>query len=321
MNIDIVTPAPPGSQHGNRGTALRWADTLQRLGHSVSVRERFDQGDADMMVALHARRSADSIRAFCELHPARPLIVALTGTDLYGDVPSGDAKALESLERANRLIVLHALPTGGLPDSVLDKVRVVHQSLAPQPRRVNSSARRCDICVVGHLRPVKDPFRTAEATVDLPASSRISVFHLGGALSAEMERAARQHESNNPQYRWLGELSHRETLDRMADCQLMVISSVMEGGPTVLTEALAMQLPVLASKIPGHVGMLGGDYPGYFPVGDTGALRTLLLKAEADDAFYASLVAGIRGKAHLADPAREMEAWRELLDEFDEFQR
>ncbi len=95
MNIDIVTPAPPGSQHGNRATALRWADTLQRLGHSVSVRECFDQGDADMMVALHARRSADSIRAFCELHPARPLIVALTGTDLYGDVPSGDAKALE----------------------------------------------------------------------------------------------------------------------------------------------------------------------------------------------------------------------------------
>jgi len=40
----MVTPAPPGSRHGNRTTACRWARILRRLGHPVTVRQEWDGG-------------------------------------------------------------------------------------------------------------------------------------------------------------------------------------------------------------------------------------------------------------------------------------
>ncbi len=315
MNVTIITPAPPRSRHGNRGTALRWAGILRQLGHAVSIRQQYRAGSPDVLVALHARRSASSIERFHQRHPDRPLIVALTGTDLYGDIPAGDRDALRSLELATRLVVLHELPAGALPAAVMNNVRVIYQSANRPPRQTQPRADSFDVCVVGHLRPVKDPFRTAEAVATLPASSRIKVLHLGAAMAEGMADEARRYEADNPRYRWLGDLPRGATMRRMQSCRLMVVSSVMEGGPTVLTEAIAMQLPVLLTRIAGHVGMIGVEYPGFFEVGDTAGLRKLLLRAEQDPAFYRSLVEGVRAKASIADPRRELESWRRLLDE------
>lgn len=315
MKVTIVTPAPPRSRHGNRGTALRWARIIRELGHDVAIREQFRSGSPDVLVALHARRSATSIQRFHQRYPQRPLIVALTGTDLYGDIPAGDTDALQSLGLATRLIVLHELPGDALPAGVQQKVRVIYQSATCPPARARSSSDSFDICVVGHLRPVKDPFRTAEAVALLPASSRINVIHLGTAMAVGMAEEARRHEAANPRYRWLGDLPRGATLRRMQSCRLMVVSSVMEGGPTVLTEAIAMQLPVLLTRIAGHIGMIGTQYPGFFEVGDTAGLRKLLLRAEQEQAFYQSLLDGVRAKASIADPRRELESWQQLLDE------
>ncbi|HIA67442.1 TPA: hypothetical protein EYN98_15570 [Candidatus Poribacteria bacterium] len=44
--------------------------------------------------------------------------------------------------------------------------------------------------MIGHLRPVKDPFRVANAVRLLPASSQIKVLHAGAALSPDMESEA-----------------------------------------------------------------------------------------------------------------------------------
>ena len=54
------------------------------------------------MVALHARRSYDSIRRFHDKSARKPLIVVLTGTDLYRDIHS-DPDAQDSLALAVRL--------------------------------------------------------------------------------------------------------------------------------------------------------------------------------------------------------------------------
>jgi hypothetical protein len=56
------------------------------------------------MVALHARRSFAAIDRFRRLYPELPLIVALTGTDLYGDIRTS-VEAQQSLELATRLII------------------------------------------------------------------------------------------------------------------------------------------------------------------------------------------------------------------------
>src|SRR6478672_6652583 len=83
--VGIVTPAPPGSRRGNRVTAERWAGVLARLGHRVDVIESYADEPFDALVVLHAGRGAASVRRYRQLHPSRPLVVAVTGTDVYGD--------------------------------------------------------------------------------------------------------------------------------------------------------------------------------------------------------------------------------------------
>lgn len=72
----------------------------------------------------------------------------------------------------------------------------------------------------------------------------------------------------------------------MNRCRAMVISSVMEGGANVVSEACRAGLPVVASDISGNVGLLGDDYPGYFPVGNDTELARMLQRAEDSPVFW-----------------------------------
>jgi glycosyltransferase involved in cell wall biosynthesis len=82
-----------------------------------------------------------------------------------------------------------------------------------------------------------------------------------------------------------------------------------------MSEAVAARVPVLATRIDGSIGLLGRDYPGYFPVGDTEALARLLNRIETDAAFLERLQRAIARRAHLFRPAREKAAWKKLIDE------
>ena len=206
LKIGIVTPAPPGSRHGNRVTALRWAGILRSLGHCVAITQSYEGESYDMLVALHAFRSHDAIKRFhCE-YPDRPLIVALTGTDLYRDLPKSK-RAQQSLELASRLIVLQPKAFEALPERLHDKTRVIYQSVKPFPaiRNPRVPIRNFTVCVIGHLRDIKDPFRAAMAARLLPASSRVRIIHVGGAMNEKMAERARREMEINPRYRWIGE--------------------------------------------------------------------------------------------------------------------
>ena len=63
------------------------------------------------------------------------------------------------------------------------------------------------------------------------------------------------------------------------------------------------------------VGLLGGDYPGYFAVGDTAALTRLLHRIETDPKFLMRLRRATARRAHLFRPAREKAAWKRLIAE------
>lgn len=313
MRVRIVTPAPEGSTAGNRVTAERWAGHIAALGHSVTI----DTGvgaEADVLVALHARRSHAAIRAWAESRGGAPLVVVLTGTDLYGDILA-DEDARRSLELATRLIVLQPEGLVALPESVRAKTRIVVQSAEAPPRVDAPDESAFEVTVVGHLRAVKDPFRTAEAARLLPRTSRIRVLHLGAALDADLAVRARREEHENPRYRWLGSRTRDDTLRILARSRLMVSSSRVEGGSNAVVEALACSVPVLASRIPGTLGQLGAAHPGYFEVGDTAGLALLLERAESEPVFLEDLRAsGARARERFS-PERELEAWRALLAE------
>jgi putative glycosyltransferase (TIGR04348 family) len=315
MKIQLVTPAPLTLNNGNKITAVRWAGIFKKLGHRVRVTQDYDGKRCDALIALHARRSADSIRRFHELHPELPLIVVLTGTDVYRDIRH-DLKAQRSLEIASRIVVLQKMALREIPRHLEKKTRVIYQSADPIRTRPSRSNGIFEVCVVGHLRGEKDPLRTAMAVRDLPSQSNIQVTHIGLALDPQLEKKAKQEVRRNPRYRWIGQLSHKETRQRLARSHLVCITSKMEGSSNVLSEALASGVPVVASRISGLMGTLGNRFPGYFPVGDTERLKALLLKAESQPKFYRGLS---RYCARLSDrvkPKRELEAWGRLLAHF-----
>ena len=309
-----MTPAPAGSRRGNRVTAERWVVRLAELGIRAEVVERFADEPFDVLVVLHAGRGAASVRRYRELHPHRPLVVAVTGTDVYTDT-FAPADVEFSLAAADRVVALQRQTAADLPAAVRPKVRVIHQSAEPPLRRESPRADVFEIAVVGHLRPVKDPFRAAEASRLLAPSSRVRILHLGEAMSGDMADRARREAATNPRYQWLGDLAHEDALAVMSRCRLLALTSLSAGGPAVIPEAIVAGVPVIASRVAGCVGMLGDDYPGLFPPGDTQTLAELFRRAEVDPDFYRVLAAACDRLRPLFRPDAERVAWPSLLPE------
>jgi putative glycosyltransferase (TIGR04348 family) len=292
MRIALVTPARPGTRSGNRHTALRWAAFLRAAGHRVAIATEWNGAPADAMLALHARRSHASIKAF-----PGPVILALTGTDVYSDIHHSP-EARESLRIADRLIVLQ--PKAAEELATKKPVHVVVQSSSTRLRHepVKDPFR---ICVIGHLRAVKDPLLTLRALRHV--SQEIEVVQLGELLEPELKP-----KTKDARYRWLGSVPHARALKWLASSHAMVISSRMEGGANVVCEALRIGVPVLASRIPGNVGLLGASYAGYFPLEDGRALALLIRRAAADRRFYLNLKTHIRKLRAMVTPRAEARA-------------
>lgn len=307
MRILIVTPQAGGLATGNRCSAEQWRDLLVGLGHQVEVGSTYGGQAAEVLVALHAVRSEASIAAF----PGR-VVVVLTGTDIYPQ--PGDA-ALASMRRADALVALQSKALEKIPAEWHLKTRVILQAAPPVDTVAQRVPERFDVAVVAHLRAVKDPLRAARATRLLPGSSKVRVRHAGGVLEPEFEKLARSEVEQNPRYEWLGALEPREAAELIAGSHLLAVTSRSEGAGRVVGEAIALGTPVVSSRIDGVVGLLGEDYPGYFPVGDTRALADLFARAEDDPEFYGRLRSACGRLAERFAPATEAEGWRRLIDD------
>ncbi len=312
LSIGIVSPEPRSSLSGNGVTARRWEKLLAELGHRVTVQTVYAGEDYDLLISLHAMKSAAAIEAFHERFPVRPQVLALTGTDLYGDL-EGDPRALRSLELADRYVVLQPRGLNRLPEELRERAVTIHQSLARIVRCAPKPDDTFDVCVLSHLRRVKDPLLVAAAVHRLPPESAVQVTHVGAAFEPELGRSAKEETTTNPRYRWVGELDREAALEVLAASRILVLTSRMEGGANVVSEAIAAGVPVVSTRIDGSVGILGEDYPGYFPVSDAQALADLLRRAETDSEFYADLRQHVERLVSLVDPAREREAWKRLL--------
>ena len=285
---------------------------LRAAGHRVTVATEWDaDAGTELMLALHARRSHASMRAFRERHPQRPLVLALTGTDVYRDLRIS-AEARESLRLADRYIVLQPKAIEELPQGLRSQAKVVYQSCATRLRHTPLK-RAFRICVIGHLREEKDSLRAFAALSHIPAHAGIELVQLGDSLDEALARAARRGMREDRRYRWLGSVAHARALRWLATSHAMVISSRMEGGANVISEAIRIGVPVLASRISGNVGLLGEEYPGYFALGDDRALARLMSRAASDRSFYRRLQHRVRLLRPLASPANEARLLRRAI--------
>lgn len=312
-HIVIVSPALANANNGNWQTARRWARFLAS-GYRVTLAEQWDGASCDALIALHARRSAASIAAFANASPCKPLIVVLTGTDLYRDIRT-DTSAQRSLQLATQLVVLQPAGLQELDLNLRGKTQVIYQS-APTLKAISlerkHNARYFDVVMVGHLRDEKDPatFMRAASQINSP---QVRLIHIGRALDPSLGAQAEATQAAHQHYRWLDDMPHAATRQRLKRSQLMVITSKMEGGANVIIKAVSSGVPVLASDIPGNRGMLGVGYAGYFPLGDVIKLAELIDRAATDRGFYAQLQLHCDERKHLFAPALERAAVRQLV--------
>ncbi|MFK7816052.1 MAG: selenoneine biosynthesis selenosugar synthase SenB [Gammaproteobacteria bacterium] len=321
MKILLITPALPSSRGGNRVTAIRWKSILTELGHKVIVKTSHDDishisNKCDAMLALHAWRSAASINYFNQQFQQKPLIVALTGTDLYKFIHTHPIPTLRSIEQADALITLHDLAYLALPKSARKKVHVIYQSADFIKRKININKRFFNVCIIGHLREEKDPLRAAYAARKLPDDSRIRILHYGKAHTPIWATRAEKEMLKNKRYIWHGEVPHWKINQCYATADLMVLSSRMEGGANVISECCAAGLPVVASEIDGSIGLLGKKYPGYYPCGDTKSLRKLLLKTEKNKKYLTKLTEACQAKANLFTYQNEKNNVNKIFNSF-----
>jgi putative glycosyltransferase (TIGR04348 family) len=263
------------------------------------------------MIALHARRSAESIAQFRAKHPQAPIAVVMTGTDLYRDIRT-DTIALNSLNLASHLVVLQDEGLHELAPVHQAKCRVIVQS-SPRWAPMRRNETTFDFVAVGHLRSEKDPLTLMRAARHIKPSEGIRIVQIGNVLEEALGQDAHITMRDCPHYEWHEGITQNAARRWIARSRALVVTSIMEGGANVIAEAVQSGTPVLASFISGNAGMLGRGYDGYFPLGDDARLADLMRRFAQDAGFRAHLQAQCEARAPLFEPARERDHVRQLV--------
>jgi putative glycosyltransferase (TIGR04348 family) len=310
LNIVIVTPALADANNGNWQTAQRWSRLLSRA-YRVRLAADWQGGDEAVLIALHARRSAAAVARWKVQKPNAPLVLVMTGTDLYRDIQS-DPSAKASLRSADRLVLLNELGANALPADLQAKARVVLQSCSAR-QTLPKTEHHLRALMVGHLRDEKSPRTYFQAARFLAHRSDILLDHVGAALDPALGDEATALMATCAQYRWLGAVTHAQARQRIQAAHVLVHPSKMEGGAHVVMEAVRSGTPVLASRIDGNVGLLGAHHDGYFPPGDAAALASHLQRLRDTPAMLAHLAQQTAVRSALFDPTEESKALHALL--------
>ncbi|MBL8294084.1 MAG: glycosyltransferase [Bryobacterales bacterium] len=311
MKIRIVSPFPEGFPSGSNVTAYRWARLLASLGHEVAVTDLDHDYAGDILVALGAVPCAPLVLSSYRQAPRRPVIVALTGTDL-ALLPRHTA-AQSAIDLASRVIVFQPAALDSVARTVRQHSEVIYQ--AAQPLKSAQLPRR-DVFVVtlaASLRVEKNPLLAARAARRLPLSSQIRIEHFGAVVDESLAEEVRTEMAGNGRYHWAGAIPHPSLRKRLAASHGLIVPSTVEGGANVISEAAVDGVPILASRIPGNVGILGDQYPGYFTSSDPDSLAELLRLLETSPDFSRRLRAALEPAARNFRPSEEKKRWRRLL--------
>lgn len=312
MRVQIVTPEIRGVRTGNFSSAEQWRSVLEELGHDVTISPHLDGEPPDWLIGLHAIKSAGVLMDCRRRFPDTKLALVMTGTDIY---PEPGPEALASMRLADRLVGLQPKVAEQLPEELRSKLRVIVQASAPGEMVGLKTLDPFDVCVVGHMRAVKDPMLCAQAARLLPTGSKIRIRHAGAILDPAYAAVVVREQRENPRYEWLGQLDASAVRDLISNSQLLVLTSISEGAGRVVGSAIVKGTPVLSTRIHGVMGLVGDDYPGLFPVGDAEALARLLSRSEREPQFRDELASACAARASLFDPQCELAGWRNLIEE------
>lgn len=310
MKIHLLSPAPDG--YPTYGvTAHRWAQLLAAQGYDVLITPPDCLEPCDLLIALGAVACAPAVNRAYRHHPRLPVVVALTTHDLAA-LPRQPAAA-SAAELASRLVVFQPLAISLLPPPLRAKAGVVFPAATPLPSRLALRRDSLVVTVAAPLESALDPLRAAYAARLLPPASRIRLEHFGAPIDESLVLEARRAMVDSSHYHWGGALPYEDLRRRLAASHAVVVSHLSDTRETILAEAAADRVPVIASRIPAHLGILGSHYPAYFDPGDTQQLAALLQQCESSPNFLRQLRAALALAARNLRPAQEARCWRSIL--------
>jgi len=311
-SVCIVSPVAQRAHDGVAVTAERWRQWLEPVA-DVAVAPEWTGASDDILIALHAGGSAESVARFAHAHPRRPLALVLTGSDVARDIDTHPS-ACAALSHATHLIVRQPGAMARLGDSQQARARLIEPSA---PRRVmrNKARTRFDVALAAPLCAESDPMTLFNAIRALPPESPVRLLHMGTACHEELAEAARQTQARHKQYQWLGEPQPYDMRRWIARARTVVHCDVVDGAALAVVDAVCSHVPVLASRLPVHEGLLGSDYEGFFEPGDARALAELLQRVSSDEPFLRMLARHCEAQAARFAPEVEGAAVRNLLHE------
>ena len=273
MKIALVSPHTLPVCRGNSLTVQRIFDGLQARGHCVRLFSSTTDAPAeldgfapDLIHSLHALQPHAWLQQSGMLGTC-PWVVTMTGTDYNADVPP---EARLALPAARALIVFHAEAAESVrtrfPDCA-DRVHIIPQAVqVPEDksasrketrRRWNLAPEEIMFFMAAGLRPVKNIGYALEAFALFQNKYPQSRLLLAGpCLDADESDRVLAAGQCIDGFSYCGEIPHAQVLELMPAADIFLNTSLQEGMPGAVMEAMAAGLAVVATDVAGNRALI-----------------------------------------------------------------
>ncbi len=287
MRVAILTPHFVPAVRGNAVTVQRIESGLRERGLDVTVISLDAVSDpAAAGARLRALRPA-VVHGFHAYHTGPlvaeaagalgvPAIITITGTDVNHDLfdPARRPAVARALELAQAIVVFHEAigeKLGRELPHLRGKVRVIEQSVQCEEEqfdlraRIGAGPEAFLFFLPAGIRPVKNVLYAVRPLERLRARHHALRLVIAGPIveAGEGERL-RAAAASRPWVRHLGPLSHGEICASLKTVQVVLNTSVSEGGMSnAILEAMSVGVPVLASDIEGNRTIIADGVDGF----------------------------------------------------------
>ncbi len=287
MRVAIVTPHFFPAVRGNAVTVQRIESGLRDRGLDVTVISLDAVPDPAAAGARLRALRPDVVHGFHAYHAGPtvaeaagalgvPAIITITGTDVNHDLfdPARRPAVARALDRAQAIVVFHEAigeKLGRELPHVRGKIRVIEQSVRCEEEqfdlraRVGAGPEAFLFFLPAGIRPVKNVLYAVRPLEGLRARHPALRLVIAGPIldAAEGERL-RAAAASRPWVHHLGPLSHGEICASLKTVQVVLNTSVSEGGMSnAILEAMSKGVPVLASDIEGNRTIIADGVDGF----------------------------------------------------------
>lgn len=272
MHILLFTPYF-NQPRGNSTTSKRIIHFLQKEGIQTSVfpymeKDLWHLPQTDVVHILHATRFVSWAQ---ENHYTinQPYIVTMGGTDINLDLQSPMSEDIYALlDMASFITVFTqdaAWKVGHLSKDWLNKTVVIPQTAwISWNISMKTQYDEPQILLPAGLRPVKDVLQVIPALDDLIISYPNLHFTLLGAnLSNQVYHQVMEASRNRPWFTYAGVVPYEIMTNWYKLSNIVINTSISEGQPLAVMEAMAMGKPVIARKIPANESLILHNQTGW----------------------------------------------------------